>query len=413
MAWEERMQVAAYTSPSGARFEFLYDAVSVSVEKKTTTFNFPEFDGAYIQDLGRAGRVYPFTLYFTGIDYDKTANSFMLALEETGIGLLEHPLYGNRSVVPTGSITRKDNLIKNANKAVFTVSFSETLKDLTFPQPSNIPESDLLSNADAFQEANASAIGDELQIDIAVEGIAARNAASASVNAIADSLSGIVESDPKTLASFKTILASFGDAIQDLSSDTLTPATLAIMLIRTPGRVLGNINTKIDTYGAIISNTIKSIEILDGTNNPINRLVINSMLVRAALVSLCESTIFSRIRTRKEAVSTANAILDYSDQINTWHDNSVKSLSSYISTSNAYDEVQSVISSAIQYLIKESFALPLERRVVLQDDKQVIQFLAEEGLVVEDSIDLFIQLNNLTADTIEILPSGMEVVYYG
>jgi prophage DNA circulation protein len=133
MPWEDRILEAAYTSPGGTRFVFLYEDFSVSVDKKTTTFIFPDFDGAFIQDLGRAGRNYPFTLYFSGEDYDQQADAFLAALEEKGIGTLEHPRYGTKYVVPTGTINISESHVNGANQAVFGVTFSETITDLTIP----------------------------------------------------------------------------------------------------------------------------------------------------------------------------------------------------------------------------------------------------------------------------------------
>ena len=61
MSWQTDIQIAKYTSPSGLEFEFMWEALSVDVDKKTTEFQFAEIDGVFIQDLGRAGRSYPFT----------------------------------------------------------------------------------------------------------------------------------------------------------------------------------------------------------------------------------------------------------------------------------------------------------------------------------------------------------------
>src|SRR5512138_87768 len=107
MAWQDRLKEVKYTSPSGQEFTFFYENLSVESEKKTAEFIFPEIDGAYIQDMGRAGRKFPFTIYFSGEDYDIDADSFLAALEEKGIGKLEHPVYGNRKVIPTGAISRR------------------------------------------------------------------------------------------------------------------------------------------------------------------------------------------------------------------------------------------------------------------------------------------------------------------
>ena len=107
MNWQTRIREAAYNSPSGARFTFDYENVSQSIEKKTTSFDFPDANGTYIQDLGNTGRRYPLRMFFWGNDYDQEVEAFEAALLERGIGKLEHPIYGVKNVVPFGVITRR------------------------------------------------------------------------------------------------------------------------------------------------------------------------------------------------------------------------------------------------------------------------------------------------------------------
>ena len=107
----------------GDRFVFDFENVNLSVDKKTTAFNFPDVDGTYVQDLGHTGLRYPLRVFFWGDNYDDISNAFLNSLLEKGIGKLEHPLYGVKDVVPFGSITRRDDLKTAANQAVFEVTF--------------------------------------------------------------------------------------------------------------------------------------------------------------------------------------------------------------------------------------------------------------------------------------------------
>ena len=123
MSWQDRLREAAYTSPSGIRFLFLYEDIRFSVDKKTTAFDFPDAEGTYIQDFGNTGRRYPFRVIFAGPDYDLKATAFSAALAEPGIGKLETPLYGAIDVVPFGTITRRDALKSAGNQAIFEIVF--------------------------------------------------------------------------------------------------------------------------------------------------------------------------------------------------------------------------------------------------------------------------------------------------
>ncbi|MCK5344977.1 MAG: DNA circularization N-terminal domain-containing protein, partial [Candidatus Heimdallarchaeota archaeon] len=151
MPWQDRITEAAYTSPSGTRLVFDYEDVSKSVEKKTSSFDFPDADGTYIQDLGRKGRKYPLKIIFWGDDYDLEADEFEKLLIEKGMGKLEHPKYGAIDVVPFGAITREDRLKTQANQAVITVTFWETI-GIAYPAAQDDPGSEVITAVDEYND---------------------------------------------------------------------------------------------------------------------------------------------------------------------------------------------------------------------------------------------------------------------
>ena len=86
MGWQDRLLDGAYTPPRGPQLGFQYENVSHTVNKKTSSFEFPTGDGTYVQDLGSSGRQFPMRLFFTGQDHDTEANTFMDALLQRGVG---------------------------------------------------------------------------------------------------------------------------------------------------------------------------------------------------------------------------------------------------------------------------------------------------------------------------------------
>ena len=105
MTWQDRIGEAAYTSPGGTRLLFGYADVSSEIDKRTAAFEFAGVDGAYIQDNGAGERRYPLSCIFSGPDCDADAAAFEALLLERGTGVLEHPVYGRKDVVPFGTIT--------------------------------------------------------------------------------------------------------------------------------------------------------------------------------------------------------------------------------------------------------------------------------------------------------------------
>jgi hypothetical protein len=410
MAWDDRLKEAAYTSPSGNRFVFLYENVSKEVDKKTTEFLFPEKDGAFIQDLGRAGRRYPFMLFFSGPDYDLLSDAFLEALEEKGAGKLEHPRYGDKIVIPTGRIVQREDLTTAANQAVFSVVFSETIEDITFPISAQNTGSILSASANNFQIETADQFQADIKIDNSSEGVFLQNVALASVPII-DSLEEITEQDSDINASFKTILAAYEEQVKNVLLELGDTALQAILLIRTPSRIKTDIKNEVDIYTTFINSLISVIQISDGTNNPDNTYLYINTMAATGLTALCEAALFSVIETRPQAVEASQNILDLYDALKLWQDQNITALE-IVDSGETYNTLTQVVSEAVIYLVNVSFDLPQERIEILQNDRNLIEFLASVGLNVESNFDNFIQWNDLTADEIEILPKDLEVIYY-
>lgn len=411
MSWEDRIQVAAYTAPSGNRFEFLYENVSLEVDKKTVVYTFPEKDGAYIQDLGRAGRRFPFTLMFSGENYDQISDSFLSALEEKGAGKLEHPIYGDRVVVPTGSITRRDDLTTASNQAIFSVSFSETIEEITFPLSAETATAEINNTAQSFQENTAEETAGAIKLDNANEGAALSIVADDSVGVIDGFLKDLAAKTASTKSAFDTVKKAYEENVKNVIDDAAGVIEQAILLTRIASQAKTFITDQFNSYSLMINDLVASVGIADGSNNPGNKYLYTNSIVSAALTALCEGSLISTINSRPEAVTTSEAILDLYDKITEWQDENITALG-LVDTGISFSDLTSVMSQTAIFLVNESFSLPIERREVLQNDRNIIEYLSSVGLDVETDLDFFIQVNELTADTIEILPAGIEVLYY-
>jgi hypothetical protein len=131
MSWLTRLRPSAYTPPGGARIPFAYGDLSLSQDIRGTVFNFPDADGkTYVQRTGISGRRYPVRAVFHGSDCDLQAESFMSALAVGGVGMLEHPTYGQVDVIPFGEVSRRDDLVSAANQSVVEVEFWDTIVDV-------------------------------------------------------------------------------------------------------------------------------------------------------------------------------------------------------------------------------------------------------------------------------------------
>jgi hypothetical protein len=412
MAWTERLLIATYISPSGIPFNFQYENVSVESDKKTSTFIFPEVDGAFIQDLGRAGRRYPFTLFFSGPDYDLTADSFLAALEEKGIGQLIHPKYGVKSVVPTGTISRRDDLLTSANQAAFSISLSETLTGLTFPASIENVLTVIKTALSVFQTASSAQFKADLSATTASEQISVKQVFEKQRFAIENAFDLITKTSEELNTAFQTVNNSLKESISDLVDFPDVVSSQAITLMRIPSQSDIEIIEKTNQYNVVIDIELAKPTYLPSisSDEPENAFSSNIIQVYSAMAAECESVLNADFQTRKEAIEISEIILNKFDEVKLWLDTNITSLG-VVDTGESYDTLLNVISLATAYLIDLSFDLPAEKILILGEERNIVELVSQLYGDLEQ-LDFFITTNNLNVDEIEILPQGKQVVYY-
>lgn len=404
MSWQDRIQIAAYISPSGIRFEFQYENVSMSVEKKTGEFAFPEIDGSFIQDLGRNGRRFPFVIFFSGEDYDLASDLFFEALEEIGIGTLEHPVYGTRKVIPTGTITRADNLVTAANQAAFRVAFTETIEDITFPSSDLNQKTDIKNSLNDLNFNTSSQYSGSIVPETESENAILQQDFKIKKAAVEQFLENITQLNEDIDNAFNTISNSLDNNVIHLLTDPEGVADQFITLINTPANVITNATTMIQGYGDAIDTVIGAI--IDTPNKFFNSLL-NIFSLFGALNFAMTNTEFNY---RPEAINAADLIVNLQSNVSDWLDEKIVKLE-INDTGKAYNSMMELYSKTVSYLIRLSFDLPKEIFITLQEERNIIELVSELYGNTE-KIDFFIETNDLTCGEIEILPIGKQVVYY-
>jgi prophage DNA circulation protein len=403
MSWIDRIKEAAYLSPSGERYTFEFENVRNSRDKKTTNFEFPDVDGTYVQDSGSAGRSFPLRCIFWGADYDLVADSFDAALFEVGTGKLEHPIYGTVDVVPTGTITRRDDLKTAANQAIIEVTFMSTL-GLIYPSAQNDPASQVISTVASFNSAIASEFEDSIDLDTEVKKTSFKFQIKAFLNELSNGVANVT-------AEFNAINASINASLDVLAGQPLTLAFQIMQLIQAPGRATALITDKLDAYenlaNSIISNNDGSTSVSDTVNDYLTKDLFASGYVTGAVVSV----INNQFDTRVAAIEAATAILELFDAVNTWRDENLTELET-IDTGAAYQQLQASVALVAGYLVEISFTLKQERRIILDRARTIVDLTAELYGEIDESIDFLIESNDLSGSEILELPKGREVVYY-
>lgn len=409
MTWRDRITVAAYTSPSGVRTEFLFENVLRETTKRTTAFDFPDADGTYIQDLGVTGRRYPFRVIFSGPDYDLQASAFEDSLSERGAGRLEHPFYGQVDVVPFGSITRRDDLKTAGNQAIIEVAWWETIS-IIYP----VGQSDPVSSIGAGVEGYNDAMAGQFDSDIDLETVGDQSVFGPGYDALIDStksgLDSVADANQAVSQQFNAVFDSIDSAV-DLAGDALTLAFQTMILIQAPARAQALLEDRLNAYGDLLSSIIDgpggTPRVFDTSNGFVTSDLFASSYISGAVVS----TINNVFRTKPEAITAASDLVDQLDALVIWRDDNIRALGS-IDTGEAYQALLNLVSITVGYLVELAFSLQQEKRIVLDKAHTAIELTAQFYGTVDSQLDFFISSNSLTGSEILEIPAGREIVFY-
>jgi hypothetical protein len=399
MTWDDRLKEAAYTPPSGTRLTFDFEDVSRESDKKTTVFTFPDRDGAFVQDLGLGGRRYPMRVIF----YD--------ALEEKGGGVLEHPAYGRKEVVPTGTIRQRDDLKTAANQAIIEVTFWESIFDLTFPNASTSATSATDAAIEGFASAAPLQFADTLSLVTSSEKAGFISKFTAGLDATRSALLAVATTDEATGRQFDAL---YDTITTNISALIETPATLAagvIELIRLPAQVSASIESKINAYATLIDGLTSVSFVTSFDSQPDNAFIGDQLLADAAHIALIESTILSEFMTRPGAIAAAENIAASYVVVTDWADTN-RAVLGLIDTGETYQALVSATSVATGRLVDISFTLLQERIFTLQSPRTPLDLVAELYGELDPKLDFFINSNSLVGTELIEVPAGREIKFY-
>jgi len=425
MAWQDRLQQAAYTPLSGGRLTFNFEDVTRILDKKGTAFEFPDVDGTFVQTTGNSGRRFPLRVFFWGDDYDLEADAFDAALLESGIGRLEHPKYGTVNVVPFGPIAQRDDLKTQANQAVIEFTFWESI-NFIFPSVQDDPASGVLTAVEEYNAASAQAFEDTLDIDSAVEQATAKSAYQRLLDATKSGLQTVADTQADIQKQFDDVYDSINEGIDVFIAQPLTLAFQTAIFLQAPARALTNIKARLNGYKNLANSIIGGENAvvtpsITGDSRPANDFHINDLYAFTYVTGSVISVVNNTFSNKTEALEAAIEILDQFDDVINWRDDNFEALASGVTqtqtiasldTGDAYQKLQEAVALTAGFLVQISFTLKQERRLILDRDRTFIDLVAELYGATDSEYDFFITSNNLSGSEIKELPRGREIVYY-
>jgi hypothetical protein len=405
MSWIDRLREAAYTAPDGTRATFSYVDVRRSVNKKTTVFEFADSEQVYVQDQGTGSRRFPLRVFFSGADYDQDAAAFETLLWQRGAGTLEHPIYGQQQVVPTGEIQRRDDLTTAGNQAVIDVELFRTT-DLLFPSRQDLPGADVLASVDAFNEAAAAGFARLAEVDLAADRADLQGTNRRLLDNVQDTIAGLAAAADDVQEDYDDTQTSINRGIDILIRDPLSLAAQVVQLTQAPARARQSITARLDGYRNLADSII-------GGRAPStrNQLAADDLYLSASVTGSVLSTVNHQFDTRGQAFDAADEVIDQFEAAQAYREEAYRDTGN-TDTGESYLALQQAVATVAGFLVEVSFDLAAERAIVTDRPRTMIDLCAELYGEVDERLDFFAETNRLTGDELLEIPAGRRIVYY-
>lgn len=431
MDWEKRITEAKYTAPSGKEVSFLFGSVSKETDLKTGLFTFPDKDGAHVQHQGAGATSFPLTCIFNGFDCMEQADSFEALLFERGVGELQHPVYGVHKVVPHGKIKRIDDLISGLNDSIVEVTFIKIITDENIPKLQKVEADEIEKQYEDFANAACEDFAAGVISKNIDDELMQKSILNTQTENIKSEMEGLISSKKEkadffiNLNELKNANNKIFDKEKSSGNGVLNVARFVFGIMNCPSRAVVSVSEKIKKYNSLARKLMVQFK-----NDPFGKTAaVNSImtarlslgalvgsLAAGAALQVAENAASNKkdlnnLVSRSEALNAAGQIENLFWTIKKFDDEKVKTNKFVDKDADSYFGLYNLIYKSILLIINSSFALPMQRTIALDRDRQLIELSAElYGSV--DYVDSLIFDNKLTADEITVLPMGKEITYY-
>lgn len=407
MSYRDRLRTLRYTSPSNAEFELQFTELERSGGKKAPVTEFPNQDQGSVQDLGQTTPRFPINGFFSGPDYDRTADSFWGALSEPGPGRLEHPRWGVVEVLPV-SITQTERFVDGAGRAVFDIDFVQASPEV-LEYPRSEGQADQQTRAAA--EAAATSVTESVDgVDIEAPGQleSLKDQVLDSLDVATEAINSITGITEEIRSEISSVVGEITRSIDELIAAPQELLTSLLQLYRLPADVATDAQATVEGYRTMLSQTLTAAET---TTERYGELfgIIGGAQVQAIGVAAADSTVNSETKTRASAL---NAV----DELAALRGDLVAGLDSLGATDyESAWRTRAAITAALRSLIDRAIDLPAERVHVTKGDIPPIALAFElygESEDIQEMTERILDYNNIAGTDILLIPAGTEVRWY-
>lgn len=419
MSWEDRLRPSIkLTSPDGNVFNANWMSNDRSKSKNLGIFNYPNFNGSDVQDLGITGASYPIILHFTGPDNDLEGNKFFKACDERGPWEVVHPEKGTLSL-QLDSVTEKIDPINSGNVKTFDTNWIE-LVEKTIEKTTTQLGSEVDAQAQLVNESSQTQYDENISLDQASERIANKQAIDNSIIAHDEAFGDIVSQSDTISAEVAATTTGIRDSLNQETINALSLAGQTQQLVQLPVLATNNIQSRVDAFGNYINAQL--LQTPDNNDleakNTVNAIELNCS---ASMVGTALSIISGELTTRSETIAYIETIVGYFNTITDRLDGIQENFETeaidkqYFSNSQSYSDLARLVGLVINYLLRSSLDLKIEKRFTLDRQRTPIDLTVQSYGELGESdevLDFFISTNNLMGNEIKLLPAGKEVVVY-
>lgn len=258
---------------------------------------------------------------------------------------------------------------------------------------------------------------------------------------ISDNLQPLVTADKKTFADWLTTVKEVKDKaanlykkasktagdIESVYAKALNIARGTLRIMQFPSRVAVSLSEKIKGYSKMTAQLINQYKNDPfGIKNIANAYATARLALTGAVASIASGSALSiagvaassgrdisaGTASREEAIETANTIMELLETVREFSDSKIAQNAFVDADSGAYLVLVELVQASVELIMNASFALPMQRTITLDRDRQVVELCAELYGGVDDYLDQFIMENNFNIDEIQLIPMGRKVSYY-
>jgi len=424
MSWKDRILPASIKTPDGNIYEFDFEDIESSTQKKTSTYQMADIPGSLVQDFGLGEKSYPMIMFFTGPDCDLTANDFESSIELAGICVLNHPIKGEKNVIIL-SFTRSDALKTAANQVVFTLAMTETI--LTeIPETTTQLKTQLEQKQEDLVDANSTAFSEQYNATKLQDALNSKNRLLQNVKDFKSSVGDIIQTVNDINDLVDEVSSYITENIDFLMSAPLLLAGAMQRLYNAPSRAFASVKTRINGYLPAY-NAILKTPAGQNAQDKKNQLAEKTLILNCIVSSMSEvftnpdpegNGVYNYL-TRSDAIKSAQDLKQYLIDMQDYLDNQENSTkdddlkNKYNVPDTVSSAIKDIVSDSLKILIADSFDLRIEKIIVIDKARTIIDLCYElYGSTEIADIDFLISSNNLTGSDLIIIPVGKIIRYY-